>query len=58
MTSMKFAKGTKVKFTRRNGETAKGTVTKTEDLANGTWCLVNCGDLGTIKARPSQLKRV
>jgi hypothetical protein len=58
MTSMKFAKGTKVRFVRRNDSIAKGTVTKTIEMANGTWCLVDCGDLGTIKARPSQLKRV
>jgi len=58
MTSMKFAKGTAVKFTRRNGETAKGKVTKTEEMANGTWCFIDCGMLGVIKARPSQLKRV
>ena len=52
-----FAKGTRVKFVRRNGDLGKGKVTTTEHEANGIWVHVDCGELGVIKARPSMLTR-
>lgn len=52
-----FAKGSRVKFVRRNHELAKGKVTGTEHEANGVWVHVDCGELGIIKARPSMLTK-
>ena len=52
-----FAKGSRVKFVRRNGELGKGKVTGTESVANGVWVHIDCGELGVIKARPSMLTK-
>lgn len=54
--------GTKVKFTRRNGEEAEGrTTTEEYVLGKGTWIDVNTGDKKIpkiTKVRPSQLVKV
>lgn len=52
-----FAKGSRVKFVRRNGELGKGKVSGTWQEANGVWVHVDCGELGVIKARPSMLTK-
>lgn len=54
--------GTKVSFTRRNGEKATGRVAGTDQTYRGEWVAVNTAPLGKnpsiTKKRPSQLKRV
>lgn len=52
--------GTRVRFTRRNGQVVEGRVAGTDELANGLWVSVNTGGKGEnaelTQVRPSQLE--
>lgn len=52
--------GALVRFTRRNGETAEGRISGTDDLPNGRWVSVNTAPKGknpdVTRVRPSELE--
>lgn len=52
-----FVVGDRVKFTRRNGDEAKGVITSQLTRANGQWIMVDTKEHGEIKVRESQLRR-
>lgn len=53
-----FVKGSRVKFTRRNGEEAKGFITKIDKTGlRGTWLHVETKEHGVLKTREGQAKK-
>lgn len=48
--------GSNYNFTRRNGETVRGKLTRIDEAANGTWCVMAVKGLPQpVNVRPSQL---